>query len=261
MLTKHLSLTDRVAGTLTQRIHEGRYPVGTNLPSGRLLAQEFDVSPAVIREATERLRTKGLIKSRQGAGCMVLTNTVQEGFLLDLPSPMDKKALRHIFELRLHIEGGAAALAAVRATDADIKQMERILASLEQTLLIPEKALEWDLKFHQRLAVATHNPHYTQLLKYLTEQWRHSVKAARQNTLALDEEQMKRSSQTMNAPDGRSGVQLSKQVHEEHIAVLEAIKKGIRWLPASAHRLICAMPASGWSSTFFHFPNSELHRS
>jgi DNA-binding FadR family transcriptional regulator len=188
------------------------------------LAQEFDVSPAVIREATERLRTKGLVKSRQGAGCMVLTHAVQEGFLLELPSPIDKKALRHIYELRLEVEGGAAALAAVHATAADIKQMERVLAALEKTLSTPDKALEWDLKFHQKLAMATHNPHYSQLLKYLTNQWRHSVKAARQNTFSADQIQNE-----MSLGNGRTlgddgiAVGLARQVHDEHVAVLEAI--------------------------------------
>lgn len=225
MLKDRISLTDRVAHILMQRIDTGQYPVGTNLPSGRLLAQEFDVSPAVIREATERLRTKGLVKSRQGAGCTVLTNAVQEGFLLDIPSPIDKKTLRHIYELRFEVEGGAAALAAVHATSADIKQMQRILTSLEKTLSTPDKALEWDLKFHQKLAMATHNPHYSQLLKYLTGQWRHSVKAARQNTFATD--QMQNGSRLGNGQmpgDDAVAVGLARQVHDEHVAVLKAIE-------------------------------------
>jgi DNA-binding FadR family transcriptional regulator len=211
------TLTDRVADILMLRITQGIYPVGTKLPSGRLLAQEFDVSAAVIREATERLRTKGLIKSRQGAGCLVLTDSVKEGFLMAMPVAIDKPALGHIYELRFDIEGGAAALAAIRAKARDIELMEHILVSLEKTLLVPQKALEWDLKFHQALATATHNPHYEQLLKYLTEQWRHSVKIARQHTLAIDQ-----------ATHGKdvSGVSLLKRVHSEHLAVLTAIKKG-----------------------------------
>lgn len=212
------TLTDRVADVLMLRITQGIYPVGTKLPAGRLLAQEFDVSAAVIREATERLRTKGLVKSRQGAGCLVLADSVKEGFLMALPVAIDKQALGHIYELRYDIEGGAAALAAVRAKARDIESMEHILASLKNALLVPQKALEWDLKFHQALATATHNPHYKQLLKYLTEQWRHSVQIARQHTLAVDQA-------AQQAASGNDSPLLTR-VHDEHVAVLAAIKKG-----------------------------------
>ncbi|MGH8813971.1 MAG: FadR/GntR family transcriptional regulator, partial [Advenella sp.] len=89
------TLTDRVAQALMQRIADGVYPVGTKLPSGKLLAAEFSVSAAVIREATERLRTKGLVRTRQGAGCMVLSRDVNEGFQLPVPDMVDREALRH----------------------------------------------------------------------------------------------------------------------------------------------------------------------
>src|SRR5690606_692165 len=96
-------------------------------PAGRLLAQEFQVSAAVIREATERLRTKGLVRSRQGAGCIVLASMPAGGFQIQLPAGADALSLRHIYELRLAIEGGAAALAALRATKEDIRHMQQSL--------------------------------------------------------------------------------------------------------------------------------------
>src|SRR5690606_37009137 len=131
------TLTDRVADVLQQRIAAGHYPVGAKLPSGRLLAEEFDVSPAVIREATERLRTKGLVRSRQGAGCTVISDSVNEGFQMSLSGEPGGQALRHIYELRLDIEGGAAALAARWASDADIAGMRSILAALRKALRTP----------------------------------------------------------------------------------------------------------------------------
>ncbi len=240
------TLTDRVADVLMRRITQGAYPVGTKLPSGRLLAQEFDVSAAVIREATERLRTKGLIKSRQGAGCLVLTDSLKEGFLMAMPGAIDKPALGHIYELRFEIEGGAAALAAIRAKAHDIELMEQILASLEKALLVPHKALEWDLQFHRALATATHNPHYEQLLTYLTGQWRHSVKIAREHTLAID--------QAAGAAAKGNDASLLKRVHGEHLAVLKAIKKrdpALARLKAQAH-LRNACERLGLDTSSFH---------
>jgi DNA-binding FadR family transcriptional regulator len=209
------TLTSRVADALIERIQQGVYAVGAKLPAGRLLAQEFNVSAAVIREATERLRTKGLVESRQGAGCRVLASSVDEGFQLIVPADVDKTALRHIYELRCEIEAGAASLAALHAGPDEIALMEDILRSLKKSLGAPDQALEWDLAFHKAIAKATHNPHYMQLMQYLNEQWRYGVRAARLNTLALD--------RARKSTPSKAG--LASYVHDEHVAVLAAIKQ------------------------------------
>ena len=207
-----------------QRIADGVYPVGSKLPSGRLLAGEFSVSAAVIREATERLRTKGLVRTRQGAGCMVLSRDVNEGFQLPVAQLVDRDALRHIYELRFEIEGAAAALAAVRATTEDLQNMQHILRSLEQSLHLPEEALEWDVSFHRAIAEATHNPHYRDLLAYLARQWRQSVRAARIHTLETEQALQTQRALRMQECEATASP-LSRQVHAEHEQVLEAIRQ------------------------------------
>ncbi|OWT57636.1 FadR/GntR family transcriptional regulator [Candidimonas nitroreducens] len=217
------TLTSRVADTLIQRIGKGTYPVGSKLPSGRLLAQEFSVSAAVIREATESLRAKGLIESRQGSGCVVLAAVADPGFQLALPADAGKLALRHIYELRCEIESGAACLAAQHATAAEVAAMEAILARLEKNLQAPGRALQWDLAFHKAIAKATHNPQYAQLLQYLNEQWRGSVQAARRHTAAIDRVHDHDHGQT--AASAAMPNSLARQVHKEHVAILAAIRR------------------------------------
>ena len=212
MLKNRRNLTDHVADILIDRIAAGQYPVGSKLPAGRYLAEEFGVSAAVIREATERLRTKGLVRTRQGAGCVVLTSQPSDGFQLDTDPNLDRGALLHIYELRVGVEAAAASLAAVRATEADLREMADILAALKAALPEPGNALEWDFAFHRSLAAATHNPHYLQLLSYLSAQWRHSVEVARRHTLQTPAE---------HGHDGRSR---TERVHEEHEAIFEAIR-------------------------------------
>jgi len=213
MLKNRASLTDHVAGILIERILGGGYPVGSKLPAGRLLAQEFGVSAAVIREATERLRTKGLVRSRQGAGCVVLADTLDAGFQLDLPPAPDRSALRYIYELRVGLEGAAAALAAQRATAEDLARMAHILSRLKASLHVPAHALEWDFAFHRSLAEATHNPHYPQLLAYLSAQWRHSVAVARRHTF-----------ESGAAEPVAAGLLRTQRVHEEHEAIFAAVQ-------------------------------------
>ena len=66
MLTPSLTLTEQVARQIAADIAQGVHPVGAKLPSGRVLAEQYGVNAAVIREVTERLRA-GLIQSRSAA--------------------------------------------------------------------------------------------------------------------------------------------------------------------------------------------------
>lgn len=118
MLTKSLTLTEQVARQIAADIAGGAYPVGAKLPAGRVLAEQYGVSAAVIREATERLRAQGLIQSRQGSGSTVLSRTGAQGFQLSAGIAVDRKQLAGVYELRMELEGGAAALAAQRRNGA-----------------------------------------------------------------------------------------------------------------------------------------------
>ncbi|OZI29016.1 GntR family transcriptional regulator [Bordetella genomosp. 1] len=206
MLTHSLTLTDRVAGRIAEQIAQGFYAVGAKLPAGRDLAREFGVSAAVIREATERLRAQGLVRSRQGSGCVVLARTTHQGFQVTFDTGMDRAQLAEVIELRMELEGGAAALAARRRTPDDLQALRGALAELGRHLDDPERGVEHDLAFHRAIAQATHNASYRQLLQYLNLQLRQAVHTARSNT--------------QRQPG------LAARVHQEHEAVLAAIEAG-----------------------------------
>ena len=82
----------------------------------------------------------------------------------------------------MELEGGAAALAALRRDDADLAAMADSLARLERHLEDPEQGVENDISFHLAVAAATHNSHYADLLRYLNLQLRQAVGAARANS-------------------------------------------------------------------------------
>jgi len=226
MLTRNPTLTEQVAGKLADAIARGAYAVGEKLPTGRALAQQYGVSGAVIREATERLRAQGLVQSRQGSGCTVVSRTGNAGFRVPAMLEADRAQLASVYELRMELEGGAAALAAQRRTGADLAAMQRALESLAGHLTDPAYGVEHDVAFHIAVAEATHNPCYRQLLQYLNLQLRAAVSTARAN----------------------SGQQhgLPARVHDEHVAVFEAIRQGdaaaaraaaVRHLQGAAARL------------------------
>ncbi|MVW79325.1 FadR/GntR family transcriptional regulator [Bordetella sp. 02P26C-1] len=217
MLTKSTTLTEQVASQLVAEIAAGVHPVGGKLPTGKALAQRYGVSAAVIREATERLRAQGLVASRQGAGCTVIARTASGGFQVPGRSLLTRQQLADVFELRMELEGSAAALAALRRDAADLAEMQRCLTLLEQHLHHPELAVEHDIAFHAAIAVATHNAYYQQLLQYLNLQVRAAVRMARENTLQHPSASV-------------------DEVHQEHVAVHQAIVAGDAALARQAAR-------------------------
>lgn len=204
MLTKSLTLTEQVARQLASEIADGIHAVGAKLPPGRVLAEQYGVSAAVIREATERLRAQGLIQSRQGSGSTVVSRTGAQGFQVSTGIAVDRDKLANVYELRMELEGGAAALAAVRSTASDLDAMASALASLQAHLDHPEAGVEHDIAFHVAIATATHNSYYQDLLQYLNLQLRLAVSTARSNS--------------------RLQEGLTAAVHQEHVAVFEAIR-------------------------------------
>ncbi|MCH1999593.1 GntR family transcriptional regulator, partial [Achromobacter xylosoxidans] len=103
MLTKSLTLTEQVARQIADDIAHGVYPVGAKLPSGRILAEQYGVSAAVIREVTERLRAQGLVQSRQGSGCVVLARTGAQGFRVPADIAVSREQLASVYELRMEL--------------------------------------------------------------------------------------------------------------------------------------------------------------
>jgi len=227
MQPKSIPLTEQVANQLASEIAAGVYPVGDKLPTGKALTQLYGVSAAVIREATERLRTQGFVESRQGAGCTVISRTANGGFQVPGRSSLSRTELGNVYELRMELEGGAAALAATRRTETDLAEMKRCLVRLKDQLHHPDYAVEEDIAFHAAIAAATHNAYYQQLLQYLNLQVRTAVRIARDNTLQLQFDRV-------------------SDVHQEHIDVYDAIAAGdaprarraaVRHLRSAAARL------------------------
>ncbi|WP_416985642.1 GntR family transcriptional regulator [Streptomyces sp. T028] len=61
----------RVADDLRRRIKAGEWGVGQRLPSRAQVAENYQVSPAVVQRAMERLIIEGLLEGRAGSGTMV----------------------------------------------------------------------------------------------------------------------------------------------------------------------------------------------
>ncbi|WP_341721112.1 winged helix-turn-helix domain-containing protein [Micromonospora sp. FIMYZ51] len=62
---------DELLDALLGKIKDGTYPPGSQLPSGRKLAAEYDVSQSTISRAVATLRKQGVLVGRPGRGVFV----------------------------------------------------------------------------------------------------------------------------------------------------------------------------------------------
>ncbi len=162
-------LADQVFDQLRELIAAGDLQTGESLPSERELAEYFNVSRTVVREAIRSLLARGLVEAHPGGRAVVSVpdpGVVAESvsFLLKLSGtglPYSK-----VFEIRKILEPEIAALAAERASEEDIWDLQAQLKSMELGRS-PLHVAEADVEFHAVLARATKNELFPLLLDSL----------------------------------------------------------------------------------------------
>ena len=197
------TLTDRVTGLLAAQIRGGAYPPQTRLPTESAMTLQYGVSRTVVREAIARLKSEGLVETRQGSGTVVRDRTASDAFRLAAAADPAEGVLR-ILELRRGIEGEMAALAAERRTAADMREIEKALKAIAQAVAQGGDGVAEDLAFHMAISHAAHNPHYPELLGMLGRALHAAIGLSRRNEARRPE--------------------LAGQVLAEHAALCAAIR-------------------------------------
>jgi GntR family transcriptional regulator, transcriptional repressor for pyruvate dehydrogenase complex len=156
--------TSRLYEQIVQQIEEsvlnGTLKPGDQLPAERELAQQLGVSRTAVREAVKTLREKGLVEAYSGKGTFITDGTSQAArqsfdLMVKLGQP---EGLPHLAELRLIMEPGIAALAALRTEEEHLVTMREAVAVMDRAHRDPDAYIEADLDFHLALAEAAANP-------------------------------------------------------------------------------------------------------
>lgn len=159
---KALRLHGSIARDLGVRIVSGRYQPGDILKGEIDASDRLKVSRTAYREAVRILAAKGLVESRPKVGTKV--SAPEHWHLLD-PDVLswifeyepDDKLLNGLFELRRIVEPQAAALAAIRRTDAELDAMAQALQGMKEHSLAVEAGRIADQNFHSALLRASGN--------------------------------------------------------------------------------------------------------
>jgi len=179
ILTRAPRLSDDVAEGLIAAIQSHEFVAGSRLPAERELAERFGVSRIVIREAMARLKSDGVVESRQGAGAFVATDGAKVPFRIGSAVGGD---LRELFELRVAVESAAAAMAARNVSQRQMIAIEEALVAMRCDVEAGRNGTESDRAFHAAIATASQNQYIDRFIGFLGLHLRTAISTARSNT-------------------------------------------------------------------------------
>ncbi len=167
---KSTRIYEEIVRQVKALIAEGRLKSGDQLPPERDLAAQFKVSRTSVREALRTLESLGLIEIRPGEGTFVRRVSV-ESLIEPLAHVIlsQREAVGELFEARRLLEPALAGLAARRATQEDLQEMERILEEQAKEVAAGLTGLAQDAAFHASIAASVRNRAITRIVNALMD--------------------------------------------------------------------------------------------
>ncbi|CDZ26636.1 FadR/GntR family transcriptional regulator [Neorhizobium galegae] len=165
--TARKGLPDIVFERMLRAIKSGAYRPDERLPTEHELANEFEVSRPIIREALRRLREQGLIYSRRGAGSFVRALGLREP--LGFGQLENVADLLNCYEFRMTLEPAAAAAAAVRHDKESLAAIKRALELLRDATNRQAHREDADYQFHLAIARAAQNNYFSTAMEALKD--------------------------------------------------------------------------------------------
>jgi DNA-binding FadR family transcriptional regulator len=158
------SLTQTLVDDLTARIQEGVIHPGDKLPTESSLVETYGVSRTVVREAISRLQAAGLVETQHGRGSFVLARPGSARFEFGQSGELTVDDVVDLLDFRMAFEVEAAALAARRGGGPRLEDLRAALDRFAGSADNPSTAVNADFQFHLRIALATGNRYFADLI-------------------------------------------------------------------------------------------------
>ncbi|MDA8228053.1 MAG: FadR/GntR family transcriptional regulator [Desulfitobacterium hafniense] len=200
-------LYEEVMEQISRLIRSGEYRVGDRLPSLQELSDMFEVGKPTLREALSVLTATGVLEIRHGSGIFV--RKLFDDQLYDVAAQLGRvegEKLLYWLEYRRAIEVEAAGLAAKRRNEFDIRSIEEAQMYLEEDTAKGNIGATWDYEFHEKIALATHNPIFSQAVTTTADILQQFFELSRRQSLAMPSRK--------------------EIVTNEHREILDCIKRG-----------------------------------
>jgi GntR family transcriptional regulator, transcriptional repressor for pyruvate dehydrogenase complex len=236
------SLSDEIVQQIIDLVSRKVFKPGERIPSERDLCKQFGVGRTSLREALRSLTVMGILDVRLGEGTFVsegtakyLEKTLQWGFLLD------PKVIEDLIETRIFLESQTAYLAAQRATEQNLEEIEQTIQGMKTSLEVSEKFLEYDLQFHLAVARATQNTSMSYLLNttrvHLQEWIRKSLSVPRENEDSTPEASLREHRRIFEALRSRKPEEARAAMADHIIARSAVLRAALRHLEKNQEAL------------------------
>jgi DNA-binding GntR family transcriptional regulator len=184
-----VNLSDQAYSIIRARLINGSIPPGELITEGQI-AGELDVSRTPVREALQRLQSERF-----------LVAVPHKGYLV---TDLSEAELRKVYDVRAMLESFAAARASVAARRTNIARMEDVLDDMSRALASAddERLVELNTALHLEIAQASQNEYLVDVLTDVGD----IVQRFRRRAIQDNARRW--------------------QAHEEHRAIVEAIKSG-----------------------------------
>lgn len=148
-------LYEQVVARLREYVQTEGLRTGDRLPPERDLADRLGVSRTSVRQAIVALEVQGLVEVRHGGGTYLLRDRLDAE---PLETMIDRRRrLPDVLDARDALETKLAALAAVRRTEKDLKEIDTALAAMADAIGRGELGVTEDQRFHAAITAAAHS--------------------------------------------------------------------------------------------------------
>jgi GntR family transcriptional repressor for pyruvate dehydrogenase complex len=199
------TLSDQIVELLIAHIQENHLQSGDHLPSESKLAERYNVSRPIVREAMKILSGKGLVDISSGRRAVIkpVSGDMLNSFF-SLALRIDCDSVNRVMEVRRALEVENVRLAHARITESQYTQLVQITAKMGKFLHDYDRFSELDWEFHLLLAQSTQN----EIMFFMLESIRDTVKRVIREGLNL-----------------RVNTAEIREVQRQHEQIVEALKQ------------------------------------
>ena len=222
---KKKRFSDQVADLIQKKIIEDNLEVGTNLPSEKAMADEFQVSRSVIREALRILEITGLVRIKKGpTGGIFVSDVYHEPIKRSISNLITSGdvTVDHLFDARLLIEPHIAKEAAVYASDGELERFKALFEDSDAHLDDAARLKSNNLEFHLLLARASGNPVLSVMLESVIELL--IERSMGFTDLALERKFLQIHKNIFELLSKRKGAEVSRLIRKDIAVVRETLK-------------------------------------
>lgn len=152
---------------LIEKISLDNYRIGDKLPTEREIAELYNVSRTVIREAMIMLELEGYIEVRKGSGVYLVSQPQSKSMLTECQTKLSNDiGPFEMLQGRQLLESNIAEFAASQVSKAEVLKLREILQNERHAFESGDQSYDYDQQFHIQIAITTKNTLLIQLAEY-----------------------------------------------------------------------------------------------